>query len=142
MGIGGAGLEFSAAMGMSACSRGKYSFIHKHASHAYRSTLHCTGPMGPRGTHQKRSQKQTNLGMIRVRLSSIASENAATICAAPHRSFSYQNLQYSLPFPRLSVLQEDLPTAAASRALIEEPQARCVAWIRHHGGQLKPTCSS
>ena len=30
--------------------------------------------------HQKRSQKQTNLGMTRVRLSSIARENAATIC--------------------------------------------------------------
>ena len=37
--------------------------------------------------HQKRSQKQTNLGMTRVRLSSIAREKAATICAR-HRAVS------------------------------------------------------
>ena len=39
------------------------------------SKLDCTA------AHQKRSQKQTNLGMTRVRLSSIAREKAATICA-------------------------------------------------------------
>ena len=127
MGIGGADLEFSAAMGMSACSN--VSTASCTSTLVMRIGAPCTarGLWAHRDTHQKRSQKQTNLGMIRVRLSSIASENAATICAAQHPSFSHQTLQCSLPFPRLSVLQEDLLTAAAGRALMEEPQARFVA---------------
>ena len=68
-------------------------FVHvtscpKWSTMRHADALHCMGDVSAllvticRGAqaYQWRSQKQTNLGMTRVRFSNIARENAATIC--------------------------------------------------------------
>jgi hypothetical protein len=92
-------------MSMSACGRVSTASCTSTLIVRVRALYIAQAPWARRDTHQKRSQKQTNLGMIRVRLSSIASEKAATICTAQHCSFNYQNQQYCLLFPKLCVLQ-------------------------------------